>query len=122
VLLERLVQNLVDNAIRHNVPGGWVTVETDHQHDTATLIVSNTGPVVPRYEVESLFQPFRRLNGERTDRDRGFGLGLSIVRAVTRTHNGSVTVTPREAGEGGGLTVRVNLPAQPHAAAAGHLP
>ena len=72
----------------------------------------NTGPVVPRYEMETLFEPFRRLSGERISgqRDRGFGLGLSIVRAVARAHGGAVSATPRDADDGGGLAVRVMLP------------
>ena len=113
VLLERLVQNLIENAIRHNAPGGWVAVETGSNGDTVTLTVSNSGPFVPRYGLETLFQPFCRLTGERTSRERGFGLGLSIVRAVARAHDGSVTATPRQADEGGGLIVRVTLPGDP---------
>jgi signal transduction histidine kinase len=107
VLLERLVHNLVENAIRHNAPGGWVQVETARTDDGATLTVTNTGPVIARYEVDTLFEPFRRLSGERVT-DRGFGLGLSIVRAVARAHGGRVTATPRD---GGGLVLRVALPA-----------
>jgi signal transduction histidine kinase len=109
VLLERLVQNLVENAFRHNTPGGWIAVQTETVGQTAVLTVVNTGPLVPGYEVESLFQPFRRLGGERTS-ERGFGLGLSIVQAVATAHGGSVTATPRDADDGGGLVVRVSLP------------
>jgi signal transduction histidine kinase len=108
VLLERVVQNLVENAVRHNVPGGRVGVATATRGDTAELTVTNTGPVVPPYEVETIFRPFRRLSGERASADRGFGLGLSIVAAVAQAHGGRVTATPRE---GGGLTVTVALPA-----------
>jgi signal transduction histidine kinase len=112
VLLERLVQNLVENAIRHNTPNGWISVETASAGESVTLTVANTGPVIPRYEVETLFQPFRRLSGERTagQHDRGFGLGLSIVRAVARAHGGTVSAMPRDAEDGGGLAVRVTLP------------
>ncbi|WP_344142643.1 HAMP domain-containing sensor histidine kinase, partial [Polymorphospora rubra] len=103
VLLERLTQNLVENAVRHNVPvDGWLSVETAVVDGRATLTVSNSGPPVPGYEVESLFQPFRRLNRDRIAGTRGFGLGLSIVRAVARAHHGSVAAAPRPAG---GLTV-----------------
>jgi signal transduction histidine kinase len=112
VLLERLVHNIVENAVRHNAPGGWVAVESGSHNGSVTLTVTNTGPVIPRYEVETLFQPFRRRSGERTGGlDRGFGLGLSIVRAVARAHGGSVAATPRAAEEGGGLVVSVDLPA-----------
>jgi signal transduction histidine kinase len=108
VLLERLVQNLVENGIRHNVAsGGWVEVTTRTVGDQAELVVSNTGPVVAPYEVETIFQPFRRLNGARTGSDRGFGLGLSIVAAIVRGHGGRVVAAPRA---GGGLRVTVTLP------------
>ncbi|GLH97716.1 sensor histidine kinase [Phytohabitans aurantiacus] len=108
ILLERLTQNLVENAIRHNVPDGWFAVTTGVVGAQALLTVSNTGPVVPGYEIETLFQPFRRLGRERVDGGRGFGLGLSIVRAVARAHGGDAQAVPRE---GGGLVVQVTLPA-----------
>jgi signal transduction histidine kinase len=109
VLLERLVQNLVENGIRHNTgEGGWVRVACRTLPDRRVeLTVSNTGPVIPRYEIPGLFEPFRRYGAERVDRDRGAGLGLSIVRSVTRAHGGEVTAEPRD---GGGLLVRVTLP------------
>jgi signal transduction histidine kinase len=111
VLLERLVQNLVENAVRHNVPGGWITVSTGVTGRAVSVTVANSGPVVPRYEVETLFQPFRRLSGERaSSTERGFGLGLSIVRAVARAHGGAVTATPHEPEQGGGLQLTVTLP------------
>ncbi|WP_405978208.1 sensor histidine kinase [Streptomyces sp. NBC_00158] len=108
VLLERIALNLVQNAVRYNVPeGGWVEVTTEAQHGQAVLVVSNTGPVVPAYEVDSLFEPFRRLRTERTGSDKGVGLGLSIARSVARAHGGRIIATPRE---GGGLVMRVTLP------------
>ncbi|MFG3709148.1 sensor histidine kinase [Micromonospora sp. NPDC047670] len=108
VLLERLTTNLVENALRHNLPaGGWVAVSTGLVAGRPTLTVSNTGPAVPGYEVETIFEPFRRLSGERVGGGRGFGLGLSIVRAVARAHGGTVTARPRD---GGGLDVTVELP------------
>lgn len=107
ILLERLTQNLVENAIRHNVPDGWLAVTTATVDGRAVLTVSNTGPVVPAYEIEALFQPFRRLSRERVDSGRGFGLGLSIVRAVARAHGGDARADPRA---GGGLVVRITLP------------
>ncbi|MFF2812046.1 sensor histidine kinase [Streptomyces sp. NPDC058000] len=111
VLLERIALNLVQNAVRYNVPeGGWVEVATEPQPGCAVLVVSNTGPVVPAYEVENLFEPFRRLRTERTGSDKGVGLGLSIVRSVVRAHDGTITAEPRE---GGGLDMRVVLPHTP---------
>ncbi|MEU6862819.1 HAMP domain-containing sensor histidine kinase [Streptomyces sp. NPDC046876] len=108
VLLERIALNLVQNGVRYNVPeGGWVEVVTEVQHGQAVLVVSNTGPVVPAYEVDNLFEPFRRLRTERTGSDKGVGLGLSIARSVARAHGGRITATPRE---GGGLVMRVTLP------------
>ncbi|TQE25340.1 sensor histidine kinase [Streptomyces ipomoeae] len=109
VLLERIALNLVQNAVRYNVPGegGWVEVTTEHQHGQAVLVVTNTGPVVPAYEIDNLFEPFRRLRTERTGSDKGVGLGLSIARSVARAHGGHIAAEPRE---GGGLVMRVTLP------------
>jgi signal transduction histidine kinase len=118
VLLERLTQNLVDNATRYNVSEhGEVIVSTGVVDGVAVLTVDNTGPPVPPYEVPSLFEPFRRLGDtERlagqtgTEAGRGAGLGLSIVRSVAHAHGGEVQASPRS---GGGLTVRVGMPAAP---------
>jgi signal transduction histidine kinase len=108
VLLERIALNLMQNAVRYNLPeGGWVHVTTDIQHGEAVLVVSNTGPVVPAYEIDNLFEPFRRLRQERTGSDKGVGLGLSIARSVARAHGGRIIAEPRE---GGGLDMRVTLP------------
>ncbi|MET7309967.1 sensor histidine kinase [Streptomyces sp. NPDC005134] len=107
VLLERIALNLVQNAVRYNVPEGWVEVTTELQPGQAVLVVSNTGPVVPAYEIDNLFEPFRRLRTERTGSDKGVGLGLSIARSVARAHGGRIIAEPRE---GGGLVMRVTLP------------
>ncbi|MFH8473741.1 sensor histidine kinase [Streptomyces sp. NPDC018000] len=108
VLLERIALNLVQNAVRYNVPEqGWVEVTTGLQAGQAVLVVSNTGPVVPAYEIDNLFEPFRRLRTERTGSDKGVGLGLSIARSVARAHGGRIVAEPRE---GGGLVMRVSLP------------
>ncbi|MFF7358164.1 sensor histidine kinase [Streptomyces filipinensis] len=108
VLLERIALNLVQNAVRYNMAeGGWVEVTTEVEHGQAVLTVANTGPVVPAYEIDNLFEPFRRLRTERTGSDKGVGLGLSIVRSVARAHGGHIVAQPRE---GGGLVMRVTLP------------
>lgn len=108
VLLERIALNLVQNAVRYNVKeGGWVEVTTAVEHGQAVLLVSNTGPVVPAYEIDNIFEPFRRLRTERTGSDKGVGLGLSIARSVARAHGGRIIAEPRE---GGGLVMRVTLP------------
>jgi signal transduction histidine kinase len=109
VLLERLVQNLVENGVRHNLPdGGRVRVETGTGDGWARLVVTNTGPVVPPYEIPALFEPFHRVREERSRGETpGVGLGLSIVRAVARAHHGQATAVP---GADGGLTVTVTMP------------
>ena len=109
-LIERVATNLVQNALRYNVPGGWVDVVTYDQGTYGLLVVANSGPMVPAELVESLFEPFRRLPaegaaGNRTD--RGAGLGLSIVRSVVAAHRGRIAVQPRAEG---GLVVRVWFP------------
>jgi signal transduction histidine kinase len=118
VLLERLAQNLVDNAIRYNrSEQGWIVVDTGVVGGSAHLTVENTGPPVQPYEVPGLFEPFRRRPTTERIADpagasigRGAGLGLSIVRSVARAHGGDVHASPRE---DGGLIVRVRLPAAP---------
>jgi signal transduction histidine kinase len=107
VLVERLVQNLVENAIRHNHPLGEVWVTTRQRAGVAELVVANSGLPVPAYELESIFEPFRRLHGDRLRSDRGSGLGLSIVRVIADAHRGTVTARPRDEG---GLTISVELP------------
>ncbi|QXJ21451.1 HAMP domain-containing histidine kinase [Actinomadura graeca] len=104
VLLTRLVANLVQNAIRHNHPGGHVLVELSP--DTG-LVVCNTGPHVPPDRVDELFEPFRRLHRDRTGSSDGAGLGLSIVAAIAKAHDGTVHAT---ANPDGGLSVTVTLP------------
>jgi signal transduction histidine kinase len=111
VLLERLVHNLVENGIRHNLPaGGRVRATSGMRPDGAVFVqVSNTGPIVPRYDIPNIFEPFRRLGAERAAAP-GSGLGLSIVRAVATAHGGVVQAEPRD---GGGLIVTVILPTAP---------
>ena len=105
-LLERLVGNLVENAVRHNVDGGWLRVDTATVEGRARLAVENSGPAVPSDEVAGLFEPFRRHGTARTARN-GAGLGLAIVRAVAQVHGGTATAVARPTG---GLTVTVDLP------------
>ncbi|RAY11605.1 two-component sensor histidine kinase [Actinomadura craniellae] len=107
VLLEHMAGNLVGNALKHNVEDGEVWVRTGELDGFAAVQVENTGPVVPAYEVDRLFEPFRRLHNDRVESAKGAGLGLSIVRSVVRAHRGSVYAAPRR---GGGLVVTVRLP------------
>jgi signal transduction histidine kinase len=137
LLLERLVHNLVENGIRHNAdpqaitieprrddhagdggkssivmglesgPERWVRVISKTVGDEVQVVVTNTGPEIPPYEVESLFKPFYRLGAERLVGGKGAGLGLSIVRSVAEAHGGTVSAVPRG---GGGLEITVVLP------------
>ncbi|ACU70549.1 histidine kinase [Catenulispora acidiphila DSM 44928] len=118
ILIERIAMNLIQNALRHNIgAGGWVDVLSyDRSTDLpghGLLVVANTGPEVPAYAVETLFEPFKRgtqpsgASPARDPKDKGVGLGLSIVRSVVRAHGGRVAAEPRP---GGGLIVRVWLP------------
>jgi signal transduction histidine kinase len=107
VLLERLAQNLVQNAVRYNMPDGWLQVCTGTAAGSCRLTVANTGPLVPAGSLPALFEPFRRAT-DRVGSSSGTGLGLSIVRSVARVHHGEVDATSRE---GGGLIVDVRLPA-----------
>jgi signal transduction histidine kinase len=103
-LLERLVGNLLQNAVKYNDPGGRVDVTVS---PPGTLTVSNTGPQVPSEAVAALFEPFRRLSGDRLDHGGGVGLGLTIARSIVAAHAGSIDA---RANPSGGLTVEVSLP------------
>src|SRR5580700_8040193 len=107
LLTERLVANLVINAVRHNVADGRVEVRTGVQDGRAVLSVTNTGPLVPPADVDRLFQPFQRLDRRRANYKDGHGLGLSIVRAIATAHDATITACPRP---DGGLRVRVSFP------------
>jgi signal transduction histidine kinase len=104
-LTERLVANLVENAVQYNVPNGGVTVVTGTFPKGSYLAVHNTGLVVAAADVDRLLQPFQRLAPDRTE--EGLGLGLSIVEAIAEAHHASVMVEPQSAG---GLHVRVSFP------------
>ena len=115
LLLERLAQNLLDNAIRYNIAEhGWTSISTGTADGHAYLTVENTGPAVPEHEVNGLFEPFHRLASTdrltdpgRASPSRGAGLGLSIVRSVAHAHHGEVHARPRP---DGGLSIHVRIP------------
>jgi signal transduction histidine kinase len=106
-LLERLIANLIDNAIRHNTPGGHVEFITGTRDRHAFLSITNTGPAVPPEQIQRLFQPFQRLGGARIQRDNGHGLGLSIVQAIATAHRAELITRARPEG---GLTIEVTFP------------
>jgi signal transduction histidine kinase len=108
-LVECLISNLVDNALRHNVHGGWIEVQTETRAGRAIISVANTGDVVPASVIDELFQPFQRLAADRADRhEESVGLGLSIVEAIAEAHDSILTVHPREEG---GLYIESSFPA-----------
>ncbi|MDY7084417.1 MAG: HAMP domain-containing sensor histidine kinase [Actinomycetota bacterium] len=108
-LLTRMVTNLVQNAIVHNLPAdGTVTIHTEAGNETSVLRVSNTGPKLPQEQIPGLTEPFRRgAERVRTDGHAGAGLGLAIVHSIVRAHEGTLDLA---AGRVGGLTVTVQLP------------
>jgi signal transduction histidine kinase len=111
ILAERLATNLVDNAVRYNLPDGRIEVHTAADRAHAVLTVTNTGPVISPWDIERLFEPFQRLGPGRTGaHDSHHGLGLSIVRAIAEAHDGSVVARPQPTG---GLAVTVTLPRGP---------
>lgn len=107
LLIERMVANLLDNAIDHNAPHGWVAVTTAVDGEQAMLSVANSGPVIGAGEVERLARPFRRHGTDRTGHADGHGLGLSIVSAIATAHGATLAVLPQAAG---GLRVEVKFP------------
>lgn len=106
-LLARMVDNVIENAVRHNQPHGSITVALEHQGEHALLVVESGGPVLDPTAVARLAEPFKRLGADRTGSENGHGLGLSIVAAVAAAHNGTLEVHPRPQG---GLQVRITLP------------
>ncbi len=107
-LVERLVANLLSNAVRHNVPGGRVTIDTHTESGRAVLTVSNTGPKIPSRDLSRLFRPFQRLTTGRAGNAGGLGLGLSIVDAIAQAHNATITTVAQP---DGGLSITVAFPA-----------
>jgi signal transduction histidine kinase len=104
-LIESLIANLIDNAIRHNHPDGHVEITTQNCGTQVALTVANSGPVIPGDQIQRLFQPFQRLAPERNGHRDGYGLGLAIVNAVTQAHHATLTASPRPEG-GLSITVR----------------
>ncbi len=118
-MAQRLVANLADNALRHNVPDGWIDVATGTRAGRSVIWIANSGPLIREEEIRRLFQPFQRGGEDRTARSHeGAGLGLSIVEAIAAAHG--ATVRPRVQ-PGGGLDIEVSFPvaAGPGAPAAG---
>jgi signal transduction histidine kinase len=108
VLVRQLAVNLIDNAVRHNIPGGEIQITARTTRTGAVLSVANSGHVIPAAQVDRLFQPFQRLGGRPARRDgHGLGLGLSIVSAIATAHAATVTAQPRA---GGGLAIDITFP------------
>lgn len=103
-MIERLTANLVDNAVRHNIVGGRVSVRTGERSGQPTLRVTNSGPVIQPDDMAALFEPFRRLGPARAAETEGVGLGLSIVAAVAAVHHAEIEAQPLP---NGGLDVWV---------------
>ena len=114
-LLERMISNLVGNAVRHNEPGGWVRLRTGSRDAAVYLRIANSGPFIPDDAVPSLFEPFRRMQDRTGVRD-GIGLGLSIARSVVTAHRATVTARSQPAG---GLDISVEIPRCPAAISPG---
>jgi len=110
LLVQQLVTNLIDNAVRHNVQGGDIRITTKTTSGRAVLSVANSGPVIPAAEVDRLFQPFQRLGRRTARRDGGHGLGLSIVHAIATAHDAAIGASAQPAG---GLAVDLTFPAPP---------
>jgi signal transduction histidine kinase len=102
-----MVENVIDNAIHHNEPGGWVRITTAVEGSRACFVVENGGAVLAQSDVDQLARPFRRLGAERTGSERGSGLGLSIVKSIAESHGGTLKL---QAHSDGGLRVVIALP------------
>jgi signal transduction histidine kinase len=106
VLLERMISNLVENAVRHNNPDGWIGIRTIQHADSAVFEIANTGPSISAEQLPTLFEPFARAEQRLNPLD-GVGLGLSIAQAIADSHNATMTAHPRP---GGGLELSVAIP------------
>lgn len=106
-LLQRLAANLIDNAIRHNIPGGQVGIQVTAADGRPRLTIANTGPFVPADQVTRLLEPFQRLPATRSADPVGLGLGLSIVAAIAKAHHAALAVSP---GPHGGLNIEISFP------------
>ncbi len=107
-LLRQLAANLIDNALRHNLPGGSLSIHVTSDRGRSTLTITNTGPVIPAAQIGRLLQPFQRLSSQRPADDHGLGLGLPIVAAIVKAHQATLAVSP---GRRGGLDIRTSFPA-----------
>jgi signal transduction histidine kinase len=107
-LAQHLAANLIDNAVRYNIPDGRIEVTTATSQDHTVLIVANTGPVIPPAEVSRLLQPFQRLSAARGHHHNGHGLGLSIAAAIASAHGATLNAHART---DGGLNITVSFPA-----------
>ncbi len=105
-LLQRLVTNLIDNAIRHNIPRGTISIHVTASGERPSLTIANTGPAIPPGQVTRLLQPFQRLTARPADGER-LGLGLSIVAAIAKAHHAILTINP---GQRGGLDITISFP------------
>jgi signal transduction histidine kinase len=106
-LLSRMIENVIENAVAHNQPGGWIRVTPSVNGALALLAVENGGRVLAQDDVDALAQPFRRLGVERTGQENGTGLGLSIVAAIAQAHGGTLDLQALTAG---GLRIVIALP------------
>jgi signal transduction histidine kinase len=107
-LLERMIENVIENAVRHNQPGGFIEIAlTRPSPGQARLIIDSAGPVLDQAAVDHLVQPFKRLGRDRIGSQNGHGLGLSIVSAIAAAHEGQLDLLARPEG---GLRVQITLP------------
>jgi signal transduction histidine kinase len=109
VLLERMIANLVENAVRHNSVGGHISLRTGNEANAAVFEIANTGAEVTEAQIPTLFEPFARAR-QRINSMDGVGLGLSIAKAIATAHGASITARARP---GGGLQVSVTVPPRP---------
>jgi signal transduction histidine kinase len=112
-LIETLIANLIDNAIRHNHPHGSVEINTRTSGVHATLTVTNSGPLITGDQLQRLLQPFQRLSPDRNGHPDGYGLGLAIVNAITQAHHATLTTSARPEG-GLCITVQFTSTSRPH--------
>jgi len=107
--LERMVRNVIENAVRHSPEGGKVEVRTSRSQEGVEIVVHDDGPGVSSDERERIFEPFFRGAGERARDLPGAGLGLAIAREIARAHGGDVALLATDEAPGTGFRIRLPL-------------
>lgn len=109
-LLIQVLQNLISNAIKYNLPNGWIRIDAHSRNTAVLIIISNCSKDIRIIDRDRIFDRFHRGDPARTRQVEGIGLGLSIAREIARAHGGDLTLDPTLSGQTGfTLTLPIGL-------------